>query len=69
LYPFFKDAVFFGRRVLDTSSSQFFSNLMYHHMLISCPPEKVGECKATVSAVVFSLRVNEFDFRFIGFIR
>jgi len=38
---------------------------MYHHKLIDVPPEKVGECKATVSAVVFSLRVYEFDFRFI----
>jgi hypothetical protein len=26
----------------------------------------VGECKATASTVVFSLRVNEFDFSFIG---
>jgi hypothetical protein len=29
----------------------------------------VGEGKAIVTAVVFSLRVNEFDFSFIGLIR
>jgi hypothetical protein len=35
-------------------------------MLFRCPPERMGECKATVEAVVFSLRVNELILDLLG---